>query len=110
MLSFLAALAFAPVLLGLVWMYTSPLRRLDGHTALKVIIRVVLAAGVFGIGVAQLAIIAHSVPVKSRRVYAIPLLVIEAIPTLAILFYRDPGRRRSQSATHTDNDGKKDSR
>lgn len=104
MLSFLVALAFALVLLGLVWMYTSPLRRLDGYTAVKVIIRTVSVVAIVGVVVAQLAIIAHSVPLNARRLYAIPLLAIECIPLTLLVIYRDPHRRRSKSANHIDDE------
>ena len=110
MLSFLIALAFTPVLLGLLWMYTSPLRRLDGYTALKVIIRIVLFVAVMGAWFAQLGFLAHRVPSNTRRFYVITLLVIEAVPMFYIVFSRDPNRRRSKSANHTDEDGKEGTR
>jgi hypothetical protein len=109
MLSFLVALAFAPVLLGLVWIYTSPLRRLDGYSAVKVIIRIVLFVAIIGVGVVQLAFLAHSVPLSARHLYAIPLLAIEGIPLTILVIYRDPRRRRSKSANPTVNEGNKDS-
>ena len=102
MLSFLAALAFTPVVLGLLWIYMSPLRRLDGHTVLKVVIRVVLFVAVMGVWFAQLGFLAYRVPSNARRFYVISLLAIEAIPMLYIVFSRDPHRRRSKSANHID--------
>ena len=110
MLNFLTALAFTPVLLGLMWLYTSPLRRLDGLTAVKVIIRIVLFVAVFGGWMFQLNFLGRSEPSNTRRFYVLTLLVIDVIPIFVIGFYRDPHRRRSKSANHTDEEGKNDSR
>jgi hypothetical protein len=82
---------------------------LDGNTAVKVIIRIVSVVAIIGVVVAQLAIIAQSVPLNARRRYAIPLLAIECIPLTLLMIYRDPRRRGSKSANHADEDGKKGS-
>lgn len=98
--SFFTVLLFAPVLLELLWMYMSPLRRLDGYIPAKVMIRIVLFAAIFGGFLAQLNFLAHHEPLNARRIYGMALLVIEAIPMLFIIFYRyykDPnsyGRKR----------------
>ena len=107
MRSFLVALAFAPALLAGLWLYTSPLRRLDGHTAVKVISRIVLFVAVFGGWMVQLDFLGQSVPSNTRRIYVMALLVIEAIPMSLIMFYRYPNRR-SKSTNLTDGEGKKD--
>jgi RsiW-degrading membrane proteinase PrsW (M82 family) len=103
--SFLIVLVFAPVLLGLLWMYMSPLRRLDGYTPVKVIIRIALFVAVFGGFLAQLNFLAHHEPLNTRRLYGIALLVIEAIPMLFIVFYRyyqDPNSYGSKRVNRTE--------
>ena len=88
MVSFLIVLAFAPVLWGSLWAYTSPLPRLDGYTLVKAIIRIVLAVAALGGMFVQLDYLVHHVPINSRRLYGNALLVIEGIPMLVIMFYR----------------------
>ena len=89
MVSFLIVLAFAPVLWGSTWAYMSPLRRLDGYTLVKASIRIVLAAAIVGGIVAQFNYLGHHVPLNSRRLYGIGLLVIQGIPMLVIMIYRE---------------------
>lgn len=88
MVGFLTVLVFAPVLLGLLWIYTSPLPRLDGYTPVKVIIRIVLFAAIFGGFLTQLNFLAHNEPLNARRFYGMALLIVEVIPMLFIMFYR----------------------
>ena len=89
MVSLLVALAFAPLLLASTWMYMSPLSRLDGHPAAKVIVKIVLAAVVLGGGIAQLNFLGHKVPLSARSFWGLALLITEGIPILAVMFYRD---------------------
>lgn len=89
MVSFLIVLAFAPVLWGSLWAYTSPLPRLDGYTLVKAIIRIVLAVAALGGMVVQFDYLGHHIPLTSRRLYGIGLLVIEGIPMLVIMIYRE---------------------
>jgi hypothetical protein len=107
MVSFLIVLVFAPVILGLLWMYTLPLSRLDGYTPLKVAFRIVLFVAVFGGIIAQLNFLAHNQPLNVRRFYGMALLVIEAIPILFILISRDPSKNRSKSVNGPNEGGKK---
>jgi len=86
--SFLLALMFAPVVMALLWMYTSPLARLDGYTAAKVLIRIILFFLTMGALIASVAFVTTSGPIKNTRPYALALLIIEAIPMLAIMLYR----------------------
>jgi hypothetical protein len=105
MVSFLIVLLFAPVLLGLLWMYTSPLPRLDGYTPMKVTIRIALFVAVFVGFLAQLNFLAHNEPLNARRFYGMALLIIEAIPMLFIMFYRyyqDPNSYGSKRVNRTD--------
>ena len=109
MLSFLVALAFAPVLFGLVWIYMSFLRRPDRYTAVRVLTIIVLLVAILGGLLVQLDCLANSVTPNTRRFYVIALLAIEAIPLTFLVICRDPNRRRSKSANRTDEEGKKDS-
>jgi len=88
MTNFLLALSFAPVVFGLLWIYMSPLSRLDGFTFVKVIIRVALFFLTMGGLFAQLGFIAQRVPMPTRRIYILALLIIEGIPMLGFMFYR----------------------
>jgi hypothetical protein len=101
MVSFLIVLAFAPVLFGLTWMFTSPLARLDGYTPVKVIIRIVLAATMLGVVAAQFNFLGHNIPLSARRPYGTALLAIECIPMMVIMFYRDPSRNSLNIKTVT---------
>lgn len=91
--SFLVMLLFAPVLLGVTWVYMSPLPRLDVYTPWKVIIGRVLSKTAFFVLVlgglfAQLNFLAHNVPSNTRRFWVMALLIMEAVPMLWIVFYR----------------------
>jgi len=108
MVSFMVALLFAPVLVGLTWMYTSPLPRLNEYTPVKVIIRLVLSVALIGGLLAQVNFLAQHEPSNARRFYLLVLLVTECIPMLLIMFYRDPSRNRSKPPNRTDAYGKKD--
>lgn len=89
MVSFLMMLALAPVEWGFTWMYASPLRRMDGYFWGKLIVRVVLAVAILGGLGAQLNFVANREPsLHARQFYLLALLIIEAVPGLAILFYR----------------------
>jgi hypothetical protein len=92
MVSFLIVLIVAPVLLGLSWMYVSPMSRLDGYTPVKVIIRLVLFMAIFGGLWAQLNFLVHSEPSNTFHIYGMALLVIEGIPMMFIVIYRMRGR------------------
>jgi hypothetical protein len=105
MIDFLKMLPFAPGIVGLTWLYMSPLRRLDGNTLTKVLIRVALSVAILGGFFAQLNFLAHREPVDLRRPYLMALLIIQAIPMLAIMFYRthkDPGRYGLKPTNRTD--------
>ncbi len=102
MVSFLAALVFAPVLAGCTWIYVSPLRRLDGHTSVKGIIRIVLFVAIFGGMLTQLKFLVDNEPSNTSGPYIVALLAIDAIPILSILFYRDLRRRGAKPANHID--------
>ena len=93
MVTFLVALAFAPVLFGGMWMYMSPLPALGGHTVAKAILRIVLAIVVVRGLFAQLGLLAHNVPLDTRRFWMLALLVVEGIPLLSVLLYRDHKNR-----------------
>lgn len=108
MVNFLMMLVFAPLVLGLTWIYISPMPRLDGNTPVKVIIRIVLFVAIFGGFLAQLGFLAHHEPPNARRFYVMTLLVIEAIPGSFILISRDPGRFRPKHANGTDGAGTND--
>lgn len=98
MVSFFVALAFAPVLLGATWMYMSPLSRLDGHAIAKAIIKIVLAIVLTGGFFGQLGLLAHYVPLDTRRFWMMALVIIEGIPLLSLLLYRDYKNRDNYGA------------
>jgi hypothetical protein len=105
MIDFLKMLPFAPVIVGLTWLYMSPLRRLDGNTLAKVIIRIALSTAILGGFFAQLNFLAHREPANLRRPYLMALLIIEAIPMLTIMFYRtnkDPASYGLKPTNRTD--------
>jgi|SRR5271154_3328990 len=89
MASFLMMLALVPLMWGVTWIYASPMRRLDRYFWLKLLFRVLLTVIVLGGLLAQLNFLAHREPsLHARHIYVGTLLLIEVIPTLAILFYR----------------------
>jgi len=94
MASFLIAVAFAPLLLVSMWMYMSPLPGLSGRTTAKALVRTGLAVVVLGGLFAQLGLLARDVPLDTRRFWMMTLLMIEGIPLLSILFYRDSKNRK----------------
>ena len=111
MVSFLAVLVFAPVVLGLTWMYMSPLPRLHGYTLVKVIIRIVLVMAIFGGFLAQLNFLARNEPSNTRRFYVMAFVVIESVSILLVGFYRyyqNPSSYGSWRPNRTDGSGKKD--
>jgi hypothetical protein len=77
------------------WMYMSPLSALAGHAVAKVIIRLALAIVVLGGLFAQLGLLAHNVPLETRRFWMLSLLIVEGIPLLSILLYRDYKNRNN---------------
>jgi hypothetical protein len=106
MVSFLIGLAFTPVLVSLTWIYSSPMPRLDRcppmKVTIKVIIKTALCVAILGGMLAQLDYLAHHVPSSARGPYVFALLVIDAIPILSILIYRDPSRRKLKSPNRTE--------
>lgn len=67
---------------------------------MTVIIRMLLAVVILGGLFAQLYFLAHNVPSNSRRFYLMALLVVEGIPMLSIIFYRDYQNRSGYGAKH----------
>jgi hypothetical protein len=82
------------------WIYMSPLPRMDGSAPTKVIMKIVLSVVIFGGLFAQLYFLAHSVPSNLRRLYLMALLVVEGIPILLIICFRDYHNRNSSGANH----------
>jgi hypothetical protein len=86
--SFFVMLLFAPVVLGLLWAYTSPRPRPERHDIVLTLIRVFLFAAVFGGILAQENYLAHHEPVSRRGFYGGALFLMECVPMLFIIFYR----------------------
>ena len=101
--SLLVVLAFAPVLLGLAWIFTAPSSQ--GSTLVKIGIKLPIAVAFLGGIFAQIAYLCHNISLHDRRFYVYALLIVEVIPMSYILIRPDLRRRISRSANHTDANG-----
>jgi len=85
---FLKMALCAPVLLGSLWVYTSRLQSLNGHTATKVAIRIVSFVIFFGGFFTQIAYLRNHEPLDTRRLYMEALVFLVSIPGIVIVFCR----------------------
>ena len=88
MASFLMMLALAPLMWGLTWIHASPMRRLDRYFWLKFIVHVVFSVIIIGGLLAQMNFLGHREAGHTRQFYLLAFLIIEAVPAMAIIFYR----------------------
>jgi hypothetical protein len=100
MVSFFVMLIFAPMLLWATRIFMSPSPHADERAQTTGIIRILLAVAILGGLFAQLYFLAHNVPSNSRRFYLLALLVIEGIPMLVIICYRDYRNRGGNGAKY----------
>jgi hypothetical protein len=80
------------------WMYMSPLPRLDEHMLAKAMIRIVLAVVLMGGLFWQLGFLAQHVPLNTRRFWMLALLIVEGIPLLSTGLYKDHKNRTNNGA------------
>ena len=88
MVNFLMLLPLAPVMWGFTWIYASPWRRLDGYFWVKLILRVMSCVVLLGGFLAHIAFLARHEPPNTRGPYMFALIAFDAIPSMAIMFYR----------------------